>query len=117
MTQRERSLLGLVAHSARNWKEAFIPLKTLPITIFAQVLTQKRQDKVSLYLSEPHKEAAKLKMKSKSGATSYVESVIRDTTIGLVIRIMCNETRNIFSVLFNSAYSLTQARKLNSQFP
>ena len=53
--------------------------------------------------SEPHKEAAKLEMKSKFGAIPYMVSVIQDTPTGRAIDRLCNEDKNVSSVLFNLA--------------
>ena len=57
-------------------------------------------------LSEPPKGTANLELKSKLGATPYMESVIENTPIGWSIRRMCAEDKNACHVLFNSTYYL-----------
>ena len=42
-------------------------------------------------------------MKSKFGAIPYMVSVLQDTPIGRAIDRLCNEDRNVSSVLFNLA--------------
>ena len=49
MTYRKRALFNFVAHFVRNGEDLFVPLKTLHITIFAEVLPQLKKKVPCLY--------------------------------------------------------------------
>ena len=102
---------------SEKWERGTYSLKNFTYNHTRPGYTSIERDSINSYcLSEPHKEAAKLEMKSKSGATTYMESVIRNTPIGRAIKIMCNENRNICSVLSSSAYYLAKQERPFSDF-
>ena len=49
MTYRKKALFNFVAHFVRNGEDLFVPLKTLHITIFAEVLPQLKKNVPCLY--------------------------------------------------------------------
>ena len=55
-------------------------------------------------------------MKSKFGATPYMDPVIWDTPTGQAIKRMCNEDKNVCPVLFNSPYYLAKQERPFSDF-
>ena len=67
-------------------------------------------------LSEPHKRAADLELKSKLGAIPYMESVIENTPIGRSLRRMCAEDENTCCVLFSLTYYLVKQERPLSDF-
>lgn len=46
-----------------------------------------------------------------------MESVIRDKPFGRIIKNMCDEAKNVCSVLYNSAYYLDEKEQPFSDFP
>ena len=80
--------------------------------------TSIKKNSIKLHcVSEPHKGAADLELKSKLGAIPDMELVIENTPIRRSIRRMCAEDENACGVLFNSTYYLVKQERPLSDFP
>ena len=83
-------------HYALNRKSIYAQLQTFPIIISDPEQDPLKRIAFNRSLSEPHKRAADLELKSKLGAIPYMESVIENMPIGQSIRRMCAEAENVY---------------------
>ena len=116
VTLKKRTLIDFVAHYARN-RRGICFIKNFTYNHVCPGYTWIEKDSINSHcLSEWHKEAANIEMKSKFGATPYMDPVIWDTPTGQAIKRMCNEDKNVCPVLFNSPYYLAKQERPFSDF-
>ena len=71
-----------------------------------------RKDSLSKHIEiDQHKEATKLQMKSDLGAIPYLQSVVKETSIGKGLSKMADKDRKNMRVKFNSAYYLAKKER------
>ena len=101
-----------------KWEKRICSITNFSYNYIRHGTTSIKKDSIKSHcLSEPHKRAADLELKSKLGAILFMESVIDNTPIGQSIRRMCAKNENACRVLFNSTYYLVKQERPLSDFP
>ena len=101
-----------------KWEKRICSITNFSYNYIRPGTTSIKKDSIKSHcLSEPHKRAGDLELKSKLGAIPYMESVIENTPIGRSIRRMCGEDENASRVLFKSTYYLVKQERPLSNFP
>ena len=101
-----------------KWEECICSITNFSCNYIRPGTTFIKKKSIKLHcLSEPHKRAADLELKSKLGAIQYMESVIENMPIWRLIRRMCAEDENACCVLFNSTCYLVKQEQPLSDFP
>ena len=101
-----------------KWEKRIYSITNLSYNYIRPGTTSIKKDSIKSHcLSQPHRRATNLELKSKLGASPYMEPVIENTPIGQSIRRMCAEDENTCCVLFNWTYYLVKQERPISDFP
>ena len=101
-----------------KWEKHICSITNFSYNYIRPGTTSIKKDSIKSHcLSEPHKRATDLELKSKLGAIPYMESVTENTPIGQSIRRMCAKDENACHVLFNLTYYLVKQEWPLSDFP